>query len=358
MSRKNPTAAELLVFADAQHSTFIMPRYFFLGLFFSLLSSDASATTEPAVANASPAAATVGAKLTELESRAATENSFPSPNPAFQREVVQLIEISTLSSGEDFFRAANLVASTSDFRSARMRYELMLAAVARGEKRAESLLADSWDMLLNTLGRPLRFDASGLVAKNPGNDAFSLDAAPVVIAEVWRHPEEARAAAANANNNAEVQQIVDADQAVRAHFEKLTQEELREMQNADQKRNVRIRAIVAEGGLHTPQDFANASLVLQHSAAFAGYQQAHELAVSALLLGDRKLGRWLVAATYDRMLNSVGHDQRFGTQGTIIAGKPILRETDESGICDEERLALGCPTLAAKKANFNTRGNQ
>ena len=33
------------------------------------------------------------------------------------------------------------------------------------------------------------------------------------------------------------------------------------------------------------------------------------------------------------------------------AAKPELRETDESGICDAERVVLGCPTLAAKRAN-------
>ena len=73
--------------------------------------------------------------------------------------------------------------------------------------------------------------------------------------------------------------------------------------------------------------------------------------------GDRGIGRWLVAATYDRMLNSVGHDQRFGTQGKPQMdpkAKPQLRETDEAGICDAERLALGCPTLAAKRADFYT----
>jgi hypothetical protein len=68
------------------------------------------------------------------------------------------------------------------------------------------------------------------------------------------------------------------------------------------------------------------------------------------------MGRWLVAATYDRMLHSVGHEQRFGTQGAVMAlgnNKPHLAETDETGICDAERLALGCPTLAAKRADFN-----
>jgi hypothetical protein len=144
---------------------------------------------------------------------------------------------------------------------------------------------------------------------------------------------------------------------VRKDWSKLSAADLKAVGSNDRQRNVRIREIVKEGGLQTARDFANASLVMQHSSAFAGYELAHELAVCSMLLGDRGMGRWLVAATYDRMLNSVGHDQRFGTQGALTIkpqAKPELRETDEAGICDAERIALGCPTLAAKRADFYT----
>jgi hypothetical protein len=299
------------------------------------------------------------ASLAELEARAPQENSYPAPSPKFHQEVVRLVESNTLASGEDFFRAANVVRGPfPDYRSARMRYELMLAAAAKDDRAAERLLPESWDSLLQTLGRPMRLDVDGWVAGNPDQDEYSLDPAPKVIQSVLRNPAEAREAAGKAIDNAEVQKIVDADQAARAQsWSKLSQADLKAVTANDHQRNVRIREIVNEGGLHTARDFANASLVMQHSSAFAGFELAHELAVCSMLLGDRGLGRWLVAATYDRMLNSTGHDQRFGTQGATMAttqAKPELRETDEAGICDAERLALGCPTLAAKRANFFT----
>ena len=117
---------------------------------------------------------------------------------------------------------------------------------------------------------------------------------------------------------------------------------MKAMMAADAARNGRIQAIVAHGDLHTANDFSRASLVMQHSSKFSGYELAHELAVASLILGDRKLGRWLVAATYDRMLLSAGLDQRFATQSADYG----LRDVDEAGLCESERRALGCKTLA------------
>jgi hypothetical protein len=295
------------------------------------------------------------AALTALEARASKENTYPDANPEFHQEVVRLVESNTLASGDDFFRAASLATGPiEEYRSVRMRYELMLAAAAKGYAAAGQALPAAWDSLLVRLGRPMRFDAFGLVAGNPDHEEFQLNPAPTAIQTIYHDPAAARKSAAGATDNPEVQKIVDADQATRAGWNKLSQADLLVVMTEDHRRNVRIREIVNEGTLHTAKDFANAALVLQHSAGFAGYQLAHELAVCSLLLGDRGMGRWLVAATYDRMLNSLGHDQRFGTQGALTMGheKPMLRETDEAGICDAERLALGCPTLAAKRANF------
>ena len=56
------------------------------------------------------------------------------------------------------------------------------------------------------------------------------------------------------------------------------------------------------------------------------------------------------------MLNSLGLEQRFGTQGAMMVGfaaKPRVAEVDERGICDTERHALGGLSLAAKRADFS-----
>lgn len=296
--------------------------------------------------------------LAELEARSPAENRYPEFDPKFHQDVVRLVGSNTLVSGDDFFRAANLLSGPMvEYRSVRMYYELLLAAAAQNKREAGGFLPAAWDGLLRTLGRPMRFDVWGQVAGNPDRDGLELDPAPKVVRDVLLHAAEARDAARKEPDSADIQKITDADQAVRTNWDKLSDLEMREVGASDHQRNLRIREIVREGGLHTAKDFANASLVMQHSAGFAGFELAHELALCSMVLGDSGLGRWLVAATYDRMLNSVGHDQRFGTQGAITFkshAKPELRETDEAGICDNERLALGCPTLAAKRADFYT----
>lgn len=298
-----------------------------------------------------------GAILSGLEARASKENSFPDATAGFHLEVVHLVESNVLESAGDFYRAAMIASGPlEEYRATRMRHELMLVAAVKESREAEKELMNSWDSLLRTLSRPMRFDPFNNAAQNP-DSGLAVDPAPAAIQAVWRNPDFARIAASKAADNAELQKIVDADQEIRKNWNQLSATERQQVAADDVQRNLRTRAIVVEGALHTAKDFTNASLVMQHSSSFAGFQLAHELAVCAMLLGDRGLGRWLVAATYDRMLNSAGHDQRFGTQGALMMKpqKPFLRETDEAGICDAERLALGCATLAAKRADFFAR---
>lgn len=295
--------------------------------------------------------------LSDLESRAPKENQYPTVNPQFHREVVRLVESNTLATGDDFLRAANIASGPfPDFRAFRMRYELTLAAAAKGNRDAEKLIPENWDSLLQTLGRPMRYDFGNLVAQYPDDDHLALDSAPKKLRFVVLNPGKAREIAATADNNVEVQKLVDADQDIRKRWDNLSEAEHKQSAIDDRARNIRIREIVMSDVLRTAKDFENASLVMQHSSSFSGYELAHELAVCSMLLGNRGMGRWLFAATYDRMLNSVGHEQRFGTQGALMAmgdnTKPHVADTDESGICDAERPALGCPTLAEKRVNF------
>ena len=220
-----------------------------------------------------------------------------------------------------------------------MKYELLLSAIAGGDRQSEKLVPDAWDTLLYSVGRPKRM---GPLSAWANQSLWEVDLAPSCVRQILLHPDIARKRASAAKNDLEMQKIVDADQAAREHFSlKMTMKQVQEMMAADETRNRRTREIVAEGKRKTSDDFANAALVMQHSSKFSGFQLAHELAVCATLLGDRKVGRWLVAATYDRMLNSIGFDQRFATQYIEIGFAPV----DERGICDNERLALGCPTL-------------
>ena len=211
-------------------------------------------------------------------------------------QAIELIESNTLKTADEFFRVSRFVsASDNRFRTARVRYELSLAAAAMGHTEAEHELASAWDDLLTAVGRPFRTDFTGIAQKHA--ESFELEAAPACVQAILREPEKARIAAKSAQQNAELKKIVDADQADRRQdWSKLTPAEIETVGGRDDARNLRTREIIKAGELRTASDFANAALVMQHSDRFSGYQTAHELAVCSMLLGDRGTGRWLIAA--------------------------------------------------------------
>lgn len=284
--------------------------------------------------------------LADLENRSPKEWNNPALITEINGEVIRLVESNRLATAEDFWRAGVLLQKhMGEFRTGRVSYELWLAAAALGHPGAESGLAMSWDTVLGLIGRPLRIDVFNQAANN--SEFSTVDPAPACIQSVLRDPSGARTKASASTDNLEILTIKEADQAVRqTDWSTLTEDQRKAIMDGDRQRNVRMREIVAAGDVRTANDFARAALVMQHSARFPGYQLAHELAVCSLLLGDRQSGRWLVAATYDRMLGSVGLDQRFGTQ----YGAGGLRQVDEAGICDAQRKSLGCPTLAEARA--------
>ncbi len=317
-------------------------------------SSTPPAPPSAAVDSASTSAATENSPITLAMLEAQPPKAPTDPGYwlfALQQtnQAMALIESNTLKTADEFFRVSKFVsASDNRFRAARVRYELLLAAAALGHAEAEHEVASAWDDLLAALGRPFRTDFTGFAQKHA--ESYELEAAPGCVQAVLREPEKARVAAKSAQRNAELKNIVDADQADRRRdWNKLTPVELKAVGERDDTRNLRTREIIKADELHTASDFANAALVMQHSARFSGYQTAHELAVCSMLLGDRGTGRWLIAATYDRMLGSIGHDQRFGTQYSGMANTTTLVRVDSAGICDAERKALGCPTLEQAK---------
>jgi|HubBroStandDraft_1064217.scaffolds.fasta_scaffold989170_1 hypothetical protein len=80
--------------------------------------------------------------LADLEARARKENQYPTVVPQFHRDLIHLVESNTLTTGDEFLRAANIAAGPfPDFRAFRTRYELTLAAAAKGDRDADKKLA-------------------------------------------------------------------------------------------------------------------------------------------------------------------------------------------------------------------------
>lgn len=106
----------------------------------------------------------------------------------------------------------------------------------------------------------------------------------------------------------------------------------------DVARIARVKTLYQEGKLCTGADYFHAALVLHHGATPEDSLLAHELAVVALKKGAPNVASWLVAATEDRFLQSIGRAQRFGTQLTT----PIVVD---GVVTDRLRGELNVPSL-------------
>ena len=100
----------------------------------------------------------------------------------------------------------------------------------------------------------------------------------------------------------------------------------------DESRRRRVLSLVRSASLVSAGDFFHAAFILQHSCLSDDYALAHRLAARASALDPWDGGkRWLVAATKDRYLGSIGKAQVYGTQYIPIDG---------SVVNDEERLRM------------------
>ena len=260
--------------------------------------------------------------------------------------ILGLVDQDGLKTPEEFRRAAALINDNSRFNDARVRHELVLTAIALGSPDAEKQVPASWDSLMVSTGREMRIGFFTPPMDTGPGEKYHLNPAPKSVLVVIKDPDEARRRAKGKPDDREVKRIVDEDQKAReGDWSKLTPDQIMRVMRDDRQRMSKIKDMLRGGRLITANDFANAALVLQHGAVWEDYAMAHELSLASLLLGNRD-ACWLLAASYDRMLDSAGYPQRFGTQYEILAGHLILKRTDPSGINDRMRQALHCPTLA------------
>jgi hypothetical protein len=252
---------------------------------------------------------------------------------AFNSQVAEFVQTGKLETADELWRAAKIYSDPfNNYENSRVRYELGLAAAIKGGKEAREQLPQLWNMLQMSLGRPQRLEGAHMM----DSPRFRMEAAPACIQKV-----HSGSAPSSSGDNAELKAIVDADQKARqADWSKLTQDDMHKIAEEDEKRLARVLELVAANVPATANDFFAAALVMQHGSFYDHYRLAHELAVAGALLGH-STSKWLAAASYDRMLGSCGHRQRYGTQ----YGMGGIQPYDTAGIGDSVRAAMGCPTL-------------
>lgn len=138
----------------------------------------------------------------------------------------------------------------------------------------------------------------------------------------------------------EMKKIFEADEKDReVDFDKLDQATRGAINARDVERRAATRKLLAEGRLHTGEDYREAAFVFQHGNKPEDYLLGHTLATIAASRGDI-LGLWISAATLDRYLHSIEKPQIFGTQ--LAPQEPFDREL----ISDALRRQLNVPPLA------------
>jgi hypothetical protein len=158
-----------------------------------------------------------------------------------------------------------------------------------------------------------------------------------------------------AGDNPELRSIRDADQADRRAAP--TPDKLRELMQRDSERRSRVLEILKDGRLTTAWDYFNAALVLQHGGSAEEIRLAHSLSTVAATLGpEHKSAKWLMAASWDRLMLRLKQPQWYGTQSTRDqSGRYTLYPVDPDAVTDADRAVLGVPSLAEAQARNDSR---
>lgn len=114
----------------------------------------------------------------------------------------------------------------------------------------------------------------------------------------------------------------------------------------DRERRSEVRRLLAAGELRDEWDYYWAAVVLIHSRDAKDLEDAHTLSCMAFELNQKSLQICaFYALSKDRLLISRNQPQWYGTQKVLIEGKLAIAPLEPYAVTDEERTAMGVPTL-------------
>ena len=146
-------------------------------------------------------------------------------------------------------------------------------------------------------------------------------------------------------SNTDLQAIKDADQADRTSG--LLSRDWRLLVKRDMERQGQVRQLLAKTPNLDGVDYFNAALVMQHGQSVDDYRLANALAtIAAQIDPENANAKWLVAATWDRLLESMQQPQWYGTQFVKNAeGRVVLYPIADGVISDADRRTMHVPSL-------------
>jgi hypothetical protein len=114
----------------------------------------------------------------------------------------------------------------------------------------------------------------------------------------------------------------------------------------DALRHKIVRELLAADKLKTTNDYSFAALIFQHSGDPSDLMLAHLLSSTAVAMGGD--GKWMMAATMDRYLDSIKQPQIFGTQFRSDGQHWTMEPYNRTTLTDAER-ALWCVVPLARQ---------
>jgi hypothetical protein len=160
-------------------------------------------------------------------------------------------------------------------------------------------------------------------------------------------------------DNLRLEELYAADQGDRAKV--LTSaKDVEALKRRDQERRREVLDLITRGEVNTQNDLYRGAVIFLHGAEPKDFLVAHRLAVMAAI-NDHRPSRWLVAASLDRFLMSLGLPQTYGTQFEHDAEQnryQLRLPIDDVSVLHFEKRFFGVPTVMERLAQLNRRVSQ
>jgi hypothetical protein len=143
--------------------------------------------------------------------------------------------------------------------------------------------------------------------------------------------------------HAELAAIYEGDQAARSEPAAI---DWNTLAVEDRARRERVMQLLRAGEVGAAVDYYHAAMVYQHGQGLEDIRLAHALATVAMSLDpDEAKYRWLVAASWDRIMTTQLQPQWYGTQFQSTPDGMFLYPVADGAVSDQDRRAMQVPTL-------------
>lgn len=273
-----------------------------------------------------------------------------------RQRVKQLIARQSLSTGQDFQRAAMILQHGSGAADYLLAHDLAVIALIKGDYTARWLSAATLDRYLRAIGMPQRFGTQSIISPGKPRRLGPVDpAVPDSLRRELRVPPLARALDRDAPSPAPQPNSPEALAAASEELRQMLAEHEADMQPGEspdwsaltarrEARRVRTKTLLTDGLLASGADFHHAAILASTGNEPEEHLTAHDLAVIAIGRGETRAAL-TAAEALDRFLQRTARPQRYATQIEMRYPDPPRLYPVDPDAPDFLRVQYGAPTM-------------